>query len=67
MRRHIQLKSWDEFQIPMPFTEAVVLYGEPIWAPKDSSEEDLRNLHAKMQQTLDELRVKGDAWWGGNT
>ena len=63
MRRHIQLKSWDEFQIPVPFTEAVVLYGEPIWAPQDSSEDDLRDLHAKMQQTLDELRIRGDAWW----
>jgi lysophospholipid acyltransferase (LPLAT)-like uncharacterized protein len=63
MKHKIQLKSWDEFQIPLPFTPAVVLQAEPIWAPSNSSEEDLRNLHAKMQGTLDDLRIRGDAWW----
>jgi len=62
MKHTIQLRSWDEFQIPLPFTRALVLQGEPIWAPPDSSEEALRNLHAKMQQTLDDLRVRGDEW-----
>ena len=63
MKHRIQLKSWDEFQIPIPFTEAVVLQGAPIWAPPDSTEDDLRNLHAKMQLTLDGLRAAGDTWW----
>jgi Uncharacterized protein conserved in bacteria len=34
MKHKIQLKSWDEFQIPLPFTEAVVLQAAPIWAPR---------------------------------
>jgi lysophospholipid acyltransferase (LPLAT)-like uncharacterized protein len=63
MKHKIQLKSWDEFQIPLPFTEAVVLEAEPIWAPPNSSEDDLRALHGKMQETLDALRIRGDAWW----
>lgn len=63
MKNRIQLKSWDEFQIPLPFTKAVVLIAEPIWAPPNASEEELRNLHVKMQQTLDDLRIRGDAWW----
>ena len=63
MKRKIQLKSWDEFQIPMPFTEAVSLQAEPLWAPPGSSEDDLRALHGKMQETLDALRIRGDGWW----
>jgi len=63
MQHKFQLKSWDEFQIPWPFSKAVVLQGEPIWAPPESTEEDLRNLHVRMQETLDDLRLKGDAWW----
>jgi len=63
MKRKIQLKSWDEFQIPLPFTPAVVLTAAPIWAPRDATEEELRALHARMQCTLDELRNRGDAWW----
>jgi lysophospholipid acyltransferase (LPLAT)-like uncharacterized protein len=63
MRRKIQLKSWDEFQIPIPFTRAIVLEAAPIWAPPDASEERLRDLHQQMQDTLDDLRKKGDSWW----
>jgi len=66
MKRRIQLKSWDEFQIPVPFTPAVVLQAPPIWAPKDSTEGQLRELHEKMQSVLDELRIRGDSWWQQN-
>jgi len=63
MKRKIQLKSWDEFQIPLPFTPAVVLKAAPIWVPPDATEEHLRDLHQQMQDTLDDLRRKGDSWW----
>ncbi len=29
-RHCIQLSSWDRFSVPVPFTRAVVIYGEPI-------------------------------------
>jgi lysophospholipid acyltransferase (LPLAT)-like uncharacterized protein len=66
MKRRIQLKSWDEFQIPMPFTTAIVLKAPPIWVPKDASEEQLRALHDTMQKVLDDLRIRGDAWFDQN-
>jgi len=63
MKRKIQLKSWDEFQIPLPFTPAIVLKAAPIWVPHDAPEAHLRDLHLQMQDTLDDLRKKGDNWW----
>ena len=63
MKRKIQLNSWDHFQIPLPFTRAIVLKAPPIWVKPGSSEEELRLLHEQMQQTLDDLRQKGDSWW----
>ena len=63
MKRRIQLKSWDEFQIPLPFTTAILLQAPPIWVPQDASEEQLRALHEKMQRVLDDLRIRGDAWF----
>src|SRR2546430_7863678 len=63
MKHRIQLKSWDEFQIPLPFTEAVVLKAPPIWVPPDACEAHLRGPHDQMQVTLDELRKRGDSWW----
>jgi lysophospholipid acyltransferase (LPLAT)-like uncharacterized protein len=63
MKRRIQLKSWDEFQIPLPFTTAIVLSAPPIWVPSDATEDQLRILHEQMQSVLDRLRVRGDAWF----
>ena len=64
LARKIQLKSWDEFQIPLPFTKAVILMGPPIWVPSDATEVHLRDLHEQMQSTLDDLRTRGEAWFG---
>jgi lysophospholipid acyltransferase (LPLAT)-like uncharacterized protein len=63
MKYRIQLKTWDEFQIPLPFTKAIVLKAAPIWVPPDASEAHLRALHDKMQATLDDLRKRGDSRW----
>ena len=63
MKRKIQLSSWDEFQIPIPFTPAVILQAPPIWVPSEASEEKLREIHHEMQRVLDDLRQRGDAWW----
>ena len=63
MKRKIQLKSWDEFQIPFPFTTAMVLKAPPIWVPPDATEEQLRKFHDQMQNVLDDLRIRGDAWF----
>src|SRR4030095_12905732 len=63
MKRKLQLNSWDGFQIPCPFTTAMVLIAPPLWVPPDASEEQLRGLHEKMQAVLEELRIRGDAWF----
>jgi len=63
MKHKIQLKSWDEFQIPLPFTRAIVVKAPPIWVPRDATEDQLRALHEKMQSVLDDLRIRGDAWF----
>lgn len=63
MKHKIQLKSWDEFQIPLPFTRALVLKAEPIRVPADASEAQVRDLHQQMQSVLDKLRNEGDARW----
>ncbi|HEX4997430.1 MAG TPA: hypothetical protein VFY29_04355, partial [Terriglobia bacterium] len=66
LKRRIQLRSWDGFQIPLPFTPAVVIQAAPIWVPPDASEDDLRRIHARMQETLNALQLQGDSWWSAN-
>jgi lysophospholipid acyltransferase (LPLAT)-like uncharacterized protein len=63
LKHRIQLKTWDEFQIPLPFTPAIVLQAAPLWVPAEASEDHLREVHIQMQEVLDDLRQRGDSWW----
>jgi lysophospholipid acyltransferase (LPLAT)-like uncharacterized protein len=56
------LPSWDSFQIPKPFTRARVYVAPPIRVPSDASEELLQAKRDELQQALDELNRRGDAW-----
>lgn len=45
----ICLKSWDRFQIPLPFSRATIKFGEPMLVPPDSDREIIR---AELQRRL---------------
>ena len=59
------MNSWDHFQIPKPFSRAVVLIGNPIFAEPECNEDATGKMEAQIQQSLEELRDRGDRWWGG--
>jgi lysophospholipid acyltransferase (LPLAT)-like uncharacterized protein len=60
------MSSWDHFQIPKPFSKAIVLVGDPIYAGADLDREQLQAIEVKIQSELDELRDRCDAWWEAN-
>jgi lysophospholipid acyltransferase (LPLAT)-like uncharacterized protein len=47
------LRSWDKFQIPLPFSRCDVTFGEPIFIPRDATdaqrEEALKKLEAALR------------------
>jgi lysophospholipid acyltransferase (LPLAT)-like uncharacterized protein len=57
------MKSWDHFQIPKPFTRAVILIGSPVYVKANATREEIQAVEAKIQRSLDELRERGDQWW----
>lgn len=59
----LELNSWDHFQVPMPFSRALLLMESPIWVSKDADEEEQRSKHKEMQKILDNLRIHGDLYW----
>jgi lysophospholipid acyltransferase (LPLAT)-like uncharacterized protein len=59
------MRSWDHFQIPKPFSKAVVLVGDPIFADAGIDRVQMRAIETKIQNALDALRDRGDAWWQG--
>ena len=49
--RFWQLRSWDRFRIPKPFTRTLVKFGEPIWVSADDSDaEALDALQGEMDR-----------------
>lgn len=48
-------KSWDKFELPKPFTKAVVIYGEPYFVAKDAN---LEEECAKLKEKINELEKK---------
>jgi lysophospholipid acyltransferase (LPLAT)-like uncharacterized protein len=57
-----RLKSWDNLQIPKPFTRARLIIAEPIYVAADANDEDLENKRLELQKSLDELVKRGKQW-----
>lgn len=65
--RNKRLRSWDRMIVPLPFTRALFLYGEPLSIPRDGDvqswrarvEHELNTLADEAEQNLDRL------WRGG--
>ncbi len=54
--------SWDQFQIPKPFTTARVYIAPPILIPSDADEATLNAKRDELQRALDELNRRGEEW-----
>ena len=55
--RVVLKKTWDQFQIPMPFGRSVVVYGEPIEVgPAD----DLKAKAAELKKALDAITAEAE-------
>lgn len=57
-------KTWDQFQIPRPFSRAVVVISPPIEVPADARREALEAKHAEMQRALERVRDIAESWFG---
>jgi len=57
------MRSWDHFQVPKPFSRAIVLIGSPIYIDPGMGKEEMQSMEARIQNSLDELRDRSDSWW----
>lgn len=55
-------KSWDGFQVPKPFTRALVGIAPPILVPPGADEDELQAKRNELQRALDELNQRGEEW-----
>jgi lysophospholipid acyltransferase (LPLAT)-like uncharacterized protein len=60
--RYWTMPSWDQVQIPKPFTRARVYVAPPIYVPSDADEALLMAKRDELQQTLDDLNHQSEEW-----
>ncbi|MER3428519.1 MAG: hypothetical protein C4334_10540 [Pyrinomonas sp.] len=53
--RHVELPSWDRFQIPLPWTRATVRIAPPIHVPADADDALLEVKRDELQRALDRI------------
>ncbi len=57
IRGKIHLRSWDRFQIPLPFAKCEMHFGKPIDVPREVSVEEKEKMRQKLQEALMEFTV----------
>jgi lysophospholipid acyltransferase (LPLAT)-like uncharacterized protein len=53
----IQLRSWDRFQIPVPFSRCEVIFERPIRVPRESSDAERETLRQELAQLLGSITI----------
>jgi lysophospholipid acyltransferase (LPLAT)-like uncharacterized protein len=48
----ICLKSWDRFEIPLPFSRCAMTFGEPIHVPRAATDAERIGLRERLQNVL---------------
>jgi lysophospholipid acyltransferase (LPLAT)-like uncharacterized protein len=64
---YYEAPSWDRFQVPLPFTRALVLLATPIYVPPDANEAILQAKRDELQHALDDLNRRGKQWRAAHT
>jgi len=53
----LRLKSWDGFQIPLPFGRVVMKFGQPLRVPREASDAQRELLRQELERRLLELTI----------
>lgn len=48
----LQLRSWDRFQIPLPFSHCEVIYNQPVRVPREASESERESIRARVEEVM---------------
>lgn len=52
LSRKIRFKSWDRFQVPLPFSRCAMIIGEPVRVPREASDAEREVLRKKLEAEL---------------
>jgi hypothetical protein len=60
--KYWQINSWDKFQIPKPFTRALLTIAPPLFVVANAGDETVSARQTELQSALDALTQRGEQW-----
>ncbi|CBE68703.1 MAG: lysophospholipid acyltransferase family protein [Candidatus Methylomirabilis oxygeniifera] len=57
------LQSWDGFLVPVPFSRAVYIWGEPMYVPPTTTKDEITKHQEVLEERLDLLTMKADNYF----
>ena len=58
------LSSWDRYIVPLPFSRVVIMHGEPIFVPRQLTDEGMEEKRAQLEVALQALTRQADELMG---
>lgn len=52
LRGKISFRSWDRFQLPLPFASGEIILGEPLRFPKTNSDEEREQFRRQLEERM---------------
>jgi len=60
-RARIQLRNWDRFTINLPFTKGALVWGEPIYVPRDADPDEIEAARQRVEDALNAVAEEADS------
>ena len=54
------VRTWDRYMIPWPFAKALMIFGEPMFVPKDAAPEEVEALRLALEGEIHRLEAEAE-------
>lgn len=65
-RRGRYVPTWDRYLVPGFFSRAVFMFGEPIYVPKDATDDEVEALRLRVEAAIGEIQARAEAHVGAH-
>lgn len=59
-------KSWCKYELPLPFSPGVIIFGEPIEVPAEINKEIIEQKRIEIENSLQDITLKVDKFYLNN-
>jgi len=61
--RYVFNRAWDKYEFPMPFSQGVVILGDPIYVPAQLNPEIIEEKRQEVEKALHTITKKVDSYY----